>query len=69
MMYWSSTKSPVHLFKREYESAKAAEYVCAHSFVDPSRLAADLKVSHYCIQAYQRRLGVRRIARNNEARA
>jgi hypothetical protein len=63
--YWISTKSPVHLFKRDYESAEMAAHVRENSFVDPAILSADLRVPHLnfmAVQAYQRRLGVRRIA-------
>jgi hypothetical protein len=64
-MYWSSTKAPVHLFKREYESAELAKYVKENSFVDAAMLADELKVEHlntWAVEAYQRRLGVRKIA-------
>ena len=64
-VYWSSTKAPVHLFKRIYESEELAEHIKENSFVDASILAMDLGVKHLppqAIAAYQRRLGVRRIA-------
>lgn len=64
MTYWSSTKSPVHLFKREYESPELAKHVSEYSFVDPAILASELRVSHLCpaaVMAYQRRLGVRKV--------
>lgn len=69
-IYWQSTKAPVHLFKREYECAELAKSVSENSFVDAAILAADLKVEHLCtasIEAYQRRLGVRPIARSKQA--
>jgi hypothetical protein len=64
-VYWSSTKSPVHLFSREYESPEIAKHISENSFVDPAMLAAELSVTglhHMSVRAYQRRLGVRRIA-------
>lgn len=67
-VYWQSTKSPVHLFPREYESKEVAAHVREYSFVDPAVLAAELRVSHLnpqAVAAYQRRLGVRKIAENN----
>jgi hypothetical protein len=61
-MYWSSTKSPVHLFPaQKYESADVAAYLREHSFVDSKLLAVDLKMAPQWVEAYQRRLGVRHI--------
>lgn len=68
--YWTSTKAPVHLFKREYESPELAKHVTENSFVDAAVLAADLKVEHLCtasVEAYQRRLGARPFARSKQA--
>jgi hypothetical protein len=65
MIYWQSTRSPVHLFKREYETAELAKHVSENSFVDPAMLADELRVKHlspWAVEAYQRRLGVRKIA-------
>jgi hypothetical protein len=65
MIYWSSTKSPVHLFKRAYESEEAAAYVAEYSFIDPAMLVNDLRatgLNRHAVAAYQRRLGVRKIA-------
>jgi hypothetical protein len=64
-VYWSSTKAPVHLFPREYESKEVAKHVTENSFVDAAILADELGISAPCITAYQRRLGVRKIAENN----
>jgi hypothetical protein len=62
-MYWSSTKSPVHLFPaHKYESVDTATYVREFSFVDSKQLAVDLKMAPQWVEAYQRRLGVRRIS-------
>lgn len=62
MIYWSNTKSPVHLFKKDYECPEAARHVTENACVDPSMLAADLGLNTYAVKAYQRRLGVRAIA-------
>ena len=65
MTYWQSTKSPVHLFKREYESPEIAKHITENSFVDAAMLADELRVNHLspmAVEAYQRRLGVRKIA-------
>lgn len=62
--YWSSTKAPVHLFRREYESPELAAHIRDNSFVDAAILAADLRIeslSAMSVEAYQRRLGVRKI--------
>jgi methyl coenzyme M reductase gamma subunit len=70
-MYWSSTKAPVHLFKREYESEEIAKHLKENSFVDPAILSAELRAPSLhamSIRAYQRRLGVRKTADNNAAR-
>lgn len=64
-IYWQSTKAPVHLFKREYESEELAKHVTENSFVDAAILAQEVGVSAPAIKAYQRRLGVRKIAENN----
>jgi hypothetical protein len=67
-IYWQSTKAPVHLFKREYESEEVAKHVKENSFVDPAVLADGLRVQHLnpqAVAAYQRRLGVRKIAPSN----
>lgn len=64
MSYWQSTKSPVHMFKRAYESTKLSEHIKACVGVDPSIISADLKIGHlnpWAVEAYQRRLGVRPI--------
>ena len=64
MTYWMSTKSPVHLFKRAYESTELAAHVKEHAFIDPKIISDDLRVEHFnpwAVQAYQRRLGVRQI--------
>lgn len=66
-IYWQSTKAPVHLFKREYESAEVAKHVKENSFVDPAMLADELSVPHLsrmAVEAYQRRLGARKITGN-----
>lgn len=63
--YWQSTKSPVHLFKREYESEEVAKHVKDNSFIDAAMLSAELRLPHlntWAVEAYQRRLGVRKIA-------
>ena len=70
-IYWSSTKAPVHLFKREYENEEVAKHLKENSFVDPSILSADLRLPSLhamSIRAYQRRLGVRKIAKNSAAK-
>jgi len=64
-IYWQSTKAPVHLFKREYESAELAKHVSENSFVDAAMLAQEAGVSAPVVMAYQRRLGVRKIAPSN----
>ena len=67
-VYWQSTKAPVHLFKRVYESEEVAAHVRDCSFVDSALLAVELKTPHLsrmAVEAYQRRLGVRKIAENN----
>lgn len=64
-IYWSSTKAPVHLFPREYESPEVAKHVAENSFIDAAMLADELRIPHlntWAVEAYQRRLGVRRIA-------
>lgn len=64
-IYWSSTKAPVHLFPREYESKEIAKHVSDNSFVGAAQLADELSLPHlntWAVEAYQRRLGVRRIA-------
>lgn len=68
MDYWQSTKSPVHMFRREYESADVAKHVTENAFVDSAMLSAELRVPHLhpqAVAAYQRRLGVRKIAGRN----
>ena len=64
-IYWQSTKAPVHLFKREYESAELAKHVSENSFVDAALLAQEVGISAPSVRAYQRRLGVRKIAPSN----
>lgn len=67
MDYWTSTKSPVHLFRREYESAELAKHIKENACVDAAILVADLGITHLntmAVEGYQRRLGVRRIAQN-----
>jgi hypothetical protein len=66
-IYWASTKSPVHLFARAYESPELARLLTENPTIDPAILAADLKIESLganSIAAYQRRLGVRRITGN-----
>lgn len=67
-IYWQSTKAPVHLFRREYESAEMAKHVSENSFVDASILANEVGLSTDAIKAYQRRLGVRKITGNPVAK-
>jgi hypothetical protein len=67
VIYWTSTRSPVHLFARAYESPELAKLLTENVMIDPAILAAGLKVEHLganSIAAYQRRLGVRRITGN-----
>lgn len=64
-IYWQSTKSPVHLFKREYESAELAKHVSENVFVDAAVLAQEVGICAPAVRAYQRRLGVRKIAPSN----
>lgn len=64
MIYWSSTKAPVHLFARSYETPELAAHIRDNSFVDAAILAADLGIeslSAMSVEAYQRRLGIRKI--------
>jgi hypothetical protein len=61
-VYWQSTKAPVHLFPREYESKELAKYVSENAFIDAAVLADELHLSTWEVEAYQRRLGVRKIA-------
>ena len=68
MIYWSSTKSPVHLFKLEYENPKLAAHVRENACIDPAILAVEARISAPCIRAYQRRLGVRPITGNGDKR-
>jgi hypothetical protein len=66
--YWQSTKSPVHLFPRVYESPEVAKHVAENSFVDAAMLSAELRINHLhpeAVRAYQRRLGVRKITESN----
>ncbi len=70
-IYWQSTKAPVHLFRREYESAELAKHVREFAFVDAAILQTELRVeslSAMAIEAYQRRLGVRKIGNPREKR-
>ena len=60
--YWASTKAPVHLFKRQYESPEVEAMVRENSCVDASLLALELHISWSSVCAYQRRLGVRKIS-------
>ena len=64
-IYWSSTKAPVHLFPREYESQNLAKHVKENAFIDAAILATEVGLSTDAVKAYQRRLGVRKIAENN----
>lgn len=67
-IYWTTTKAPVHLFKREYESEEIAKHLTENCFVDPAVLSSELRAPSLhamSIRAYQRRLGVRKIADNN----
>lgn len=68
MTYWSSTKSPVHLFKRDYESEGTAKYISENSFIDPAMLAADMGIHEMAVRAYQRRLGVRKVIHTGRGR-
>lgn len=63
--YWQSTKSPVHLFPRAYETAEVAKQVSDNAFVDSAIISQDLRKPHLnpqAVAAYQRRIGVRKIA-------
>jgi hypothetical protein len=60
--YWQSTKSPVHLFPRSYESAEVAKYLTENSFIDAALLAKDVGIQPTRVAAYQRRLGVRKLS-------
>jgi hypothetical protein len=68
--YWQSTKSPIHLFPREYESQEVANHLSENSFVDAALLSAELRVHGLhpeAVRAYQRRLGVRKIMNKRDA--
>jgi hypothetical protein len=68
--YWQSTKSPVHLFPRVYESEEVAKHVSENSFIDAALLSNDLRVKGLhpeAVRAYQRRLGVRKITNKRDA--
>lgn len=65
--YWQSTKSPVHLFPKEYETPELAKYVSENSFIDAAQLAGDVNMSRWAVEAYQRRLGVRKITNKRDA--
>jgi hypothetical protein len=65
--YWQSTKAPVHLFPREYESPELAKYLSENAFIDAAQLAGDVNISRPVVEAYQRRLGVRKITNKRDA--
>jgi hypothetical protein len=70
-IYWSSTKAPVHLFPKAYESEEVAKHITENSFVDAAMLSTELRISHMhpeAVRAYQRRLGVRKVGSNPERR-
>lgn len=64
-IYWQSTKAPVHMFKRDYESPELAKHISENSFIDAAILASEVGLSTDAVKAYQRRLGVRKVAQNN----
>lgn len=64
-IYWTSTRAPIHLFKRDYETAELAKHVTENACIDAAILAAEVGLQVDTVKAYQRRLGVRKIAENN----
>lgn len=67
MIYWTSTKAPIHLFKRDYETPELAKIVSENAIIDAAILADDLGMNTASVEAYQRRLGVRAFARSKQA--
>ena len=65
MNYWSSTKSPVHLFRMSYETPEKEAFLRENFCIDASMLAFDIHLNPQVVRAYQRRLGLRAIAPNN----
>ena len=63
--YWTTTKSPVDMFKRKYETPEAEAYLRENYFIDAAQLAADLKMPVAQVEAYQRRLGLRGFSKVN----
>jgi hypothetical protein len=60
--YWTSTKSPLHMWRPEYQTAELAQHLRDTVGIDPAILAADLKgVSEPQIKSFQRRLGLRKL--------
>lgn len=64
MIYWSSTKSPMNLFKQSYQTAELDKFLKETVGVDPSILAYEVHMNRQQIKAYQRKLGLRKLTGN-----
>ena len=62
MDYWLSTKSATHLLRQPYRTAALADYLRENVGIDPAVLGMAWGLQACQIEAYQRELGLRKIA-------
>lgn len=62
--WWTTTKARPDIFRPAYHTPENDALIRETAGVDPSILVSDLHMSAPQIQAYQRKLGVRKITGN-----
>lgn len=62
--WWTTTKASPDIFRPAYQNAENDRIIRDTVGIDPSILVSDLHMSTPQIQAYQRKLGVRKITGN-----
>lgn len=67
--YWLSTKSRPDIFRPAYQNAENDKVIRETVGIDSALVANDLGINTFQVQAYQRKLGVRKITGNSPRRS
>jgi hypothetical protein len=62
--WWTTTKAHPDIFRPAYQNAENDAFIRETVGIDSALLANDLGISAVHVQAYQRKLGVRKITGN-----
>lgn len=62
--YWLSTKSPAGIFRSSYQTKERDTFLRENAGVDSAILGEELGIGQNRVEAYQRKIGLRKFAGN-----